>query len=282
VGQRRGERPSGEILAVWVLFGLEAVTTLVTYSRLPAEELYNVSDSGLAAGAGRVLVLLNYPIAVAAIAVVGVLLERGAPRVPAWIAIGLCALTPLTVDQDNLDARHVNVLPAAGVALAVTLTVLMRTRPALAPWRRLDLLRIGVVAVLAVLSIPWLFAELGFYAPDPILADEVRTEDGETLAAVHLGFHHGMGGALLAASAVLLSRVARSVPLRAAVALLFVYGVGNAIEDAWHEQVVKRGWTTVEIPSILLPSVSPAWAVVIVLAALLTVLSLRPQAGSAA
>jgi hypothetical protein len=281
VNDVRTQRPTGEILAVWVLFALEAAATLATYWRLPADELYRVSGSGFTAAAGRVLVLLNFPVALAAIAVVGVLLERGAPRLPAWLAIGLCALTPFAVDQNDLDARPVNALPALGVAIALALTVRMRPRTSLARRRELDGLRLVVGAVLAVIATPWYFAELGFYAPDPILADEVVRDGDETLAAVHLGFHHGMGGTLLAAAALLLSRVARSLPVRGAVALMLVYGAGNAVQDAWHEQVWKRGWTDFDVPPILLPSLSLQWALVVFAAAVLTLLSLRRPAAPA-
>jgi hypothetical protein len=275
------ERPTAEILVVWAIFALEAVATLITYSRLPPEDLYHVSESGLAGGLGRTLVLVNYPIGLAAIGIVAVLLERGAPRLPACIAIVLCALVGVTVDQDDLDARAVNVLPALGVAIAVALTIWMRPRLELAPRRDLDPLRVVVAVVILVLSIPWFFAETGFYAPDPILADEVSRDGKEVLAAVHLGFHHGMGGALLALSALLLSRVARSNPMRFVVAFMFVYGAGNALQDAWHEQVVKRGWTDEGIPSISFPKLSLAWLVMLLLAAALYALSLRRPAGSA-
>ena len=50
----RGRAGLGEALAVWALFGLQASATLVTYSRLPPEVLYNVDRSGdLAGGLGR-------------------------------------------------------------------------------------------------------------------------------------------------------------------------------------------------------------------------------------
>lgn len=274
------ERPTAEILAVWALFALEAAATLVTYSRFPVEELYRVSGEGFAAGLGRTLVLLNYPISLAAIGILGVLLERGAPRLPSWVAIVLCATTVVVVDPSDLDARPQNALPALGVLIAVVLTIAMRPRLELAPRRELDPVRIAIAAVIVVIALPWVFAEAGFYAPDPILADE-RVRDGkETLAAVHVGHHHGMAGALLALAAVLLSRVARSGALRAVVALMFVYGAGNAVQDAWHEQVVKRDWTERGIPSIDNPEPTVAWGVLLVLTGALWALSLRRPEGS--
>ena len=57
-GTRLGLR---ELVAVWGLYAVVAVEVLVTYARLPVEQLYNVSGSGLESGAGRALVLLGYP-----------------------------------------------------------------------------------------------------------------------------------------------------------------------------------------------------------------------------
>jgi hypothetical protein len=44
------------------------------------------------------------------------------------------------------------------------------------------------------------------------------------------------------------------------VSLLLVYGLANAVQDFWLEQVVKRGWTDHRIPSLLRPGPSLAWA----------------------
>ena len=66
---RTGRPGLGEALVAWLVVGLEAAATLVTYSRLQPELLYNVDDGGdLVSGLGRTLVLLNYPIALAAVA----------------------------------------------------------------------------------------------------------------------------------------------------------------------------------------------------------------------
>ena len=263
---------------VWALLALAALAVFVTYSRLAPEETYHVTGDGLAGGLSRTLVLLNFPISLVAIGIVGMLLERGAPRLPSLLAIALCAVTawPGVVDQDDLDARLVNAVPALGVALAAALTVLARPRPRLEPRRPLDGLRVAVAAVVLVGSVPWLFAEVGFYGPGPILADEVPT--GEAIAAVHLGHHHGTDGVLLTLVALLLSRVARSAPLQAYVALMFVYGLANALQDFWLEQLVKRGTTSVEIPSALVPSVSARWAVLLALAALVFALARAARA----
>jgi hypothetical protein len=41
------------------------------------------------------------------------------------------------------------------------------------------------------------------------------------------------------------------------------YGAVNFAQDAWNEQIVKRGWTEEGIPSALLPGLTPIWAVVL-------------------
>ena len=55
------------------------------------------------------------------------------------------------------------------------------------PGARGDWLRVGLAVLLALIAVPWIFALLGFYAPDPIYADEPSPD--EPIAAVHLGGH---------------------------------------------------------------------------------------------
>jgi hypothetical protein len=178
----------------------------------------------------------------------------------------LCATVAFVVDPDDLDARPENVLPAVGVAIALGLTTWALREGGLgvrARFRPGDALRVAVTAVALVLSIPWLFAEAGFYAPDPILADEVPA--GETIPAVHLGSHHGMEGVVLLMTALLLSRVVPTIPGRlagwvsAALALMLAYGTAIAAEDFWHEQVAKRGTVDWKLPDLVLPSLSWGW-----------------------
>jgi hypothetical protein len=249
-------------LAVWILFAADALAILVTYSRVPAGELYHVSGSGIEGGAGRALVFLNFSTALAALAVL-VVVGRGLPAVVAGL---LCAVVvlPGVVDQANLDARWINVVPALGVALAAALT-LGAGREATAP--RGDRLRLAVAAVLTVCAIPWLAAELGVHFGAGIfLTGQLRTVPGDPVPhpAVHLGHHHGLDGFLLVMTALLLSRV-RSERKAAGVllALLASYGFVNLVQDAWGEQVVKRGWTSRQIPSALHPSLSWVWLVIL-------------------
>ena len=107
-----------------------------------------------------------------------------------------------------------------------------------------------------------------------------REKDGTLIAAVHLGHHHGTDGAVLVLTVLLLSRVAiEKGALRIAtfayLGLMFAYGGVNFAQDAWNEQIVKRGWTDEGIPSALLPGVKPIWAVVIGLAVIATIVLLQ-------
>jgi hypothetical protein len=43
------------------------------------------------------------------------------------------------------------------------------------------------------------------------------------------------------------------------VALLLTYGLANALQDAWNEQLVKRGTTGSKLPSVIRPDLSAAW-----------------------
>jgi hypothetical protein len=268
---------------------------LVTYSRLDPTELYHTSREGLAGGLSRSIVLLNFPVALVAIALV--LVAVGAlPRAAWWAAgpaIALCAIVALpgVVDQDDLDARPINAVPALGVlvALALTATATRRASASFAPRLPGDRLRIVVAAVVIVLSLPWMAAELGFHLPgDVFLGEEPsREKDGTVIAAVHLGHHHGLDGTLLVLTALLLSRTRpagrrlRAV-LAAYLGVMLAYGAVNFAQDLWQEQVVKRGWTDASIPSALVPGARPIWLVTLALAALVTLGLLRERDRAAA
>ncbi len=267
----------GEALTTWALWGVLAAVVVATYGRLPPSETYHVSRDGLAGGLSRAVTLVNFPIALVAIAAV-LVAATALPR-RAWLfgapAIALCATIPFFVDQDDLDARWVNAIPAAGVALAIGLTAAATRRAGagFAPRRPFDGWRLAIAVAVILVSLPWIAAELGFHLPgDFFTGEELGLEaDGSTIAAVHLGHHHGTDGALLVLTALLLSRVRpRGTGLRRGLAaylgLMLAYGGVNFVQDAWTEQVVKRGWTDAAIPSALLPGVEPVWAVVVALA----------------
>jgi hypothetical protein len=237
------------------------------------------------------LVFLNFPTAVVAVAILPLVVDRLLPWSRRLVlavglaALGLCVvvLVPGVVDIDDLDPRPVNVVPAAGVALVLGLTAVAARTGAVGwtPRAHGDRLRLVIAVALAILAIPWVFAEWGFYAPDPILADEVPP--GDDLAAVHLGNHHGTDGVLLALAALALSRSLgrfRSPRLEALASgyltLMLAYGVTNAVQDFWLEQVVKRGWTEHAIPDVLRPELEPTWGAVAVCAVAVELCWFRP------
>ena len=280
--------------AVLGLFGLWALFVLITYSRVPASELYNVSQTGLRGGLSRTLVFLGWPTALAAIAVLAIALDRilasGRNRRTAiglaLLAFGLCATIgiPGVVDQADLDAKPANGMAAIGVLLVAVLAIwAARTTGtgSATPTGRGDRARVLVGTILLLVSLPWVFADLGVFIGDvPLLGHVYRSEqiwtspEGETLPSVHFGHHHGMAGMLLVVTALLLSRELvrmRSTPLRTSLAvylsLLMAYGIGNIANDAWYEQVVKRGWTDWAIPNVIRPGLTWMWGLVILLGA---------------
>jgi len=278
-----------EALVVWGLYAVVALCVLVTYSRVAPDELYHVSHGGLAGGLGRVLVFINFPTALAAIAVLALVTDRLGLRWPAGVALVLCLVifVPGVVDQGDLDAKWINVLPALGVTIVLTLTILAvragGTGGAGSP--NGDRIRIVLASVLALLALPWIFAEVGVYVSDvPGLASIFRSKQVfEGHPSVHLGEHHGLQGLLLIVTALLLSReLPRMHPTRlrtglaAYLSLMIPYGIGNMANDAWTEQVVKRGWTSWAIPDMLRPSLSWIWGVTILAAAAIYLTALQP------
>ncbi len=261
---------------------------VVTYARLEPADLYHVSRDGLGGGLSRALVEANFPVALAAIAltlVATAVLGRRAW----WVAgptIGLCAVTawPGVVEQDNLDARWVNVVPAAGVALSLGLTVaaVRRVGPGFASPLAFDPVRIAIAGLTLFVSIPWISALLGFYLPEGLFVmDRPGVEDGETIAAVHLGEHHGFMGTLIVWTALVLSRPAATISgrlgtvARLYVSAAFAYGAVNMTQDAWNEQLWKRDLVDVQIPSALQPRLAPIWLVTLGLAAVVALVLAR-------
>lgn len=293
-----------ELAVVWGLLAIDAVAILATYSRLPARELYNVSGSGLTGGMSRVLVFLNFPVALVAIAILAVLADRLATRAATVVAvIGIvlssAVVWPGIVKEADLDAKPVNAIAALGVAAAAALTVVAARhlgRPSRPARQAGDWLRIGVAAVTLALGLPWIGADLGVsFNGVPVLGTlyqtgELRTQPHSTAIhpAVHLGHHHGTDGVLLVLSALLLSRLLSSIRRRwlrgalgAYLALMLCYGAGNVANDFWLEQVAKRGWTDWLIPDVVSPNVSVAWGLIVVSAAALWGVSAWRARGSA-
>jgi hypothetical protein len=282
-----------EALVVWGLYAVVALCVFLTYSRVAPDELYHVSHGGLSGGASRVLLFLNFPTALMAIAVLALVSDRLGTRRLSIVPLVLCLviLAPGVVDQNDLDAKWINVLPALGVVIVLAMTILAvcaaGTGGAGSPVR--DRVRIAVGAVLAFLALPWIFAEVGVYIGDvPGLASIFRSKQVfEGHASVHLGEHHGFQGLLLIVAALLLSReLPRMNPTRVRTALavylsvMIPYGVANMANDGWNEQIVERGWASWTVPDMLRPGLNWAWGLVVLAAAAIYFSSFRASSSS--
>jgi len=279
-----------EIIVVWVLFALALDAVFATYARLPPQLLYNVSGTGFRAGLSRVVVDLNFPGALIALAVLAVVVGRlrGRMRLVAIPAALLCVVfaVPGVVRQSDLDARWINAIAAAGVAVVFVLS-LVADGPESPRRARGDRLRIVIAAVLTILAAPWIAAELGFYLDGvPVLGWMFQT--GKLVSfhdpphpAVHHGVHHGLQGLLFVVTALLLSRLPSPQAARAFLAVLLAYGVANMANDGWLEQVVERGWSSHPIPSVLGFGLNWLWLAVLLAGAAVWGLWFRqsPSAG---
>ena len=266
-----------EVWAVLSLIVLDGAAVIATYSRFPTTLLYNVTHSDtVTAGFGRELVALNFPFALVGIALVGLAWPRlsGWLRAAGVVAIVLCTTVYFAVDQNDLDAKPLNAVPALGLALAVGLILAVGVSGV--RQRRGDRVRIGLAAVLIFFCAPLIAAELGFFLDGvPFLGWFYETgrlthQPGVPGLhdAVHHGQHHGWQAAMLSLTALGVSRLPRPRIMDAYLALMLAYGIGNLVNDDWLEQVVKRGWTSHEMPSLLVPAVNWGWLVVLVGAAL--------------
>jgi hypothetical protein len=281
--EQKGRPRLAEALFVWALFALVTAAVFATYARVPVADLYHVSGNGLAGGLSRALLFVGFPFAIVAVALAAIAAARLATPVAAALAVVaglLCATVgvPGVIDQADLDARPVNALAAVGAAVVLALTIwaLVSTGVGeMKPFGRGDVVRVVVAVILVLAALPWFFAELGYYISDApllgriFLAGEFKPSLGGevSLRTVHLGHHHGMDGTLLGVSALALSRVpgqiasrGLAVGLSGYLALMFSYGVANELQDFWTEQLVKRGTVSATIPNVLRPSLSPAWA----------------------
>jgi len=291
-----------DVYVVWLLFFLAATAVFVTYWRLPPSVLWKVHNSGFIGGAGRAFVFLSFSAAVAAIGILPIVVDRLEDRRADLLGLSaliLCATVALpgVQTESHLDPKWSNLPAVLGVALAFLLTV-WASRNGRREFPRTsargDAARLVVGGLSLFFAAPYIAAELGFFLDGvPVLGSifitgAIRPEPGAgySHAAVHHGHHHGLDGFLLVATALLLSRLVGSIrrpvlrTLTAVyLALLLVYGLTNQVQDLWTEQIVKRGWTNWEIPNVLHPSLSAAWAAMIACGLVIYALFLRPRRG---
>jgi hypothetical protein len=278
----------GEIWVVWLLFALATIAVFETYWRIPPSELWKVHNSGFIGGAGRAFVFVSFSAAVAALAVLPIVADRLESRrayLLALLAFVLCGTVayPGVQTPSHLDPKWSNIYAVLGVGLAVLLTAwaYARGRPEPVQTSKTgDRARLVLGAVTLFFAAPYIAAELGFHLDGvPLLGWIFQTGkpapepgSGYVHATVHYGHHHGLDGLLLVLTALLLSRLLGGMRrLRtftaALLALMLVYGWTNMANDLWTEQIVKRGWTSWEIPDVLRPTASLAWAAMLVVAA---------------
>ena len=266
---------------------LAAAAVLETYWRFPASDLWKVTGTGPSGGASRAFVFLSFSPALISIAVLAVVVDRLDDRRATLLGLAaavLCATVALPGVQtpNDLDAKWANLPAVVGVALALGLTLWAATRgraERVRTTRAGDAARLATGAVALFFASPYIAAELGFFLDGvPLLGQVFQTSvlrpetPGSAFVhpAVHHGHHHGLDGLLLTLTALLLSRLLggiRRPRVRTATAaylsLMLVYGLTNMANDLWSEQVVKRSWTTWEIPDVLSPKPSAAWGAMI-------------------
>ena len=297
----RGDRPSlpGEVLVVWALLAVVTIEILATYTRTPAAELYYVSGSGFRLAVHQALLFVGFPVGLVAIAVAGLSVDRIPNRLAVLASAAVASLGAVAFfsnggEEAEVDVRAVSMLALAGVAIALALGLtaaghagITRRRGAMPG----DRTRLAVAVFVGLLGIPWLLADLGISTDQiPLLnhvfiSEAVRPDPGrpKAFSAVHDGHHHGMDGVLLVWSALLLTRTLPTISgrrLRAAVgpyiALIMVFGLANALQDFWTEQLVKRGVVSWELPRFTKISADPKWFALLIIAAVVYVLTMRP------
>ena len=143
-------------------------------------------------------------------------------------------------------------------------------------------MRVVLAIAVLLLSLPWIAADLGTSIPEGIFNTTrlAREADGTLLPAVHEGHHHGWDGALIVLSVLALTRARLASPrldvaLRIWLGALLAYGLVNAAQDFWLEQVVKREWVDWRIPGALRPDLTWIWLVIVLLGAAFATLLFR-------
>ena len=292
---------AADALFLWCLFLAVAVAAMVTYARLPASQLYHVTNPGIDTGVKRGLAFAGFPAAPVAVAVVWMLAEHLTRRVATVAALAASVLAssvfwPGAVDEADPDSRPISVLAVVAVVAVIALTVGVARSAGLRRPRlrlRVERARLAVFALIFLVEIPWLAALIGVsldHVPvlnSMYLSDSFVDQPGASglHPAVHAGLHHGLCGALLITSSVWLSRhlpemgneVHRRI-IAGYLSLLIAYGGANALQDFWLEQIVKRDLVGWQFPYMLQPKISWAALGIVAGAGLIYAMLLRPGA----
>ena len=300
-GRRERAAVASDALVLWCLFLAVAVAAMVTYARLPARELYHVSNPGIDTGIKRGLAFAGFPAAPVAVAVVWLLAEHLTRRVVTVAAVAATVLAssvfwPGAVAEADPDSRPISVLALVAVVAVIALTVgVVRSagfrRPRLLVHE--ERLLLPVFGLVFLVEIPWLAALIGVsldHVPvlnSMYLSDSFIDQPGVAglHPAVHAGLHHGLCGALLVTSSLWLSRHLHRMGnpthrriLAGYLSLLIAYGGANALQDFWLEQIVKRDLLGWQFPYMLQPKASWAFLGIVAGAALIYGTLLRPGA----
>lgn len=251
----------GEAGWLWGLYATEAAAIFAFNARRAGP-----TTGGAGAGERGVALFLRHPLAPAVVPLGSLALIRvGRREAPGALGRALALGGVVTVSAAAWTAAGAAIAAgggAAGLALSAE-AVRRRGVGGIAPPRRGDRLRLVIGGGLLAVALPWVFADLGLYVGDfPVLGaaylSRQRPPRGTGCPAVHIGHHHGMDGALLAWTGLALSRQLPAVShdrlrgaLSSGLAGMTVYGVARASEDAWYEQVVKRGWTARRLPGLV-------------------------------
>ena len=133
-------RGTRELWLSWLVFVPALAVTMVTYWRSPPGATYNFYETGAKGAVSRTVVELNYPVALAAIAMLGGVARwlGGWLRTVAVVAAVGCAVLaiPGVVSQDDLTARYRNLPAAAGAAVALGLAAVVFVRAPAVWWAR--------------------------------------------------------------------------------------------------------------------------------------------------
>lgn len=292
---------ASDALAVFCLFASVAVAAIVTYARLPARELYLVTQPGIDTGIRRGLAFAGFPTAPVAVAIAWLLADRLTGRVVTLAALaatilGSAVFWPGAVEEADPDGRPVSLLALTGVVAVIASTVAVARSSGLSRPRlhvREERFRVLVTGIVFLVEIPWIAALIGVSLDHvPVLnsiylSDSLLDQPGVPglHPAVHAGLHHGLCGALLVTSSIWLSRhlgALRSRRRRRLLAgyfsLLIAYGGANALQDFWLEQVVKRDLFSWQFPYMLQPRTNWAFAAILAAAFVVYLALLRPGA----